>query len=91
MKRIAIRDDRNRSDAACGALAAEADLAAAPRAVMEQLYAGEYQQVFDQSTDEVQQGLGSGDTLGRHVGADRPRRTASTRASPAPPRRSRRG
>jgi hypothetical protein len=45
------------------ALAAEADLAAAPRAVMEQLYAGEYQQVFDQSTEEVQQGLGSGDTL----------------------------
>lgn len=45
------------------AFAAQADPAAAPRAVIELLYAGEYQQVFDQSTPDVQKGLGSGDSL----------------------------
>ena len=45
------------------ASAAQADLAAAPRAVIEQLYQGEYAQVFDHSTPDVQAGLGSAESL----------------------------
>jgi dienelactone hydrolase len=43
------------------AFAAQADPAAAPQAVVEMLYAGEFQQVFDQSTPDVQAALGSAD------------------------------
>ncbi len=45
------------------AFAAQADPAAAPRAIVEMLYAGEYRQVFDQSTPDVQAMLGSEESL----------------------------
>jgi len=45
------------------ASAAGDDQAAAPLTVIEQLYQGEYQQVFDQSTADVQAALGSADSL----------------------------
>ncbi|MFH1513063.1 MAG: alpha/beta hydrolase [Bacillota bacterium] len=45
------------------ALAGGEDLAAAPKAVIEQLYQGEYDPVFNQSTADVQAGLGSAETL----------------------------
>lgn len=44
-------------------LAAEADPAKAPRAVIELLYQGEFQQVFDKSVPDVQASLGSADGL----------------------------
>jgi len=48
----------------CGAaLAQSEDLAAAPLAVIESLYRGDYEQVFDQSTADVQTDLGSGETF----------------------------
>ncbi|HPF87579.1 MAG TPA: alpha/beta fold hydrolase [Candidatus Limiplasma sp.] len=45
------------------AFAGDTGLTAAPRAIVELLYNGEYQQVFDQSTADVQDALGTADGL----------------------------